>query len=128
MIKRYPALVIFLFALSIAAVFLAACGRASEQPLDQRLIGKWSGAQINKNGDPIPATWEFLEDGTMVTTITGLGQSFGAKWSVEGNRINLVSELDPDEPTYRDIEFVSENVMKATKAEANIEETWTRVK
>lgn len=118
--KRYLALVIFLVLLA-----LAACGGTAEQPLDQRLIGKWSGAQINKNGDPIPATWEFLEGGTMIVTITGLGQSFGAKWSAEGNRLNFTTEIDPDNPNYRDVEFVSEDVIKLKKE--GIEETFTRV-
>jgi hypothetical protein len=116
-----------LFLLLAIVVFLAACGgsEVSDLPLEQRLIGKWSGAQVNREGNPIPATWEFLEGGTMVVTITGLGQSFGAEWSAEGNRINFTTELDPDEPNYRDVEFVSDDVIKLTKE--GIEETFTRV-
>jgi hypothetical protein len=64
----------------------------------------------------------------MVITITGIDISFGATWSVEESRINIVSEIDPENPTYRDVEFVSDDVMKLTKAESNIVETWSRIK
>lgn len=113
--------------LILVALIVVACGGSggSEPPLEQRLIGKWSGTQINKNGDPIPATWEFLEGGTMVVKIVGLDIGYGAKWSVEGSRINFTTELAPDEPNYRDVEFVSEDVVKFSKE--GIEETFTRV-
>lgn len=116
------------FLMLVTALIVAACGGsgASDQPLEQRIIGKWSGVQVNKNGDPIPATWEFLEGGTMVVKITGLPVSYGAKWSAEGNRINFTTELNPDEPNYRDVEFVSDDVIKLKKE--GIEETFTRVK
>lgn len=113
--------------LILVALIVVSCGssRGADQPLEQRIIGKWSGIQVNSNGDPIPATWEFLEGGTMIVTITGLGQSFGAEWSTEGSRINFTTELAPDEPNYRDVEFVSDDVMKLSKED--IEETFTRV-
>lgn len=111
--------------LTLVILVVPACGSsgASEQPLNQRLIGKWSGAQVNRNGDAIPATWEFIEGGTMVVTV--LGQSYGADWSAEGNRLNFTTELNPDEPNYRDVEFVSEDVIKLKKE--GIEETFTRI-
>lgn len=113
--------------LILIALFVTACGDSgdSNQPLDQRLIGEWSGVQVNVNGDPIPATWEFLEGGTMVVKIVGLNASYGAKWSVEGNRLNFTTELDPDKPNYRNVEFVSEDIIKLTKE--GIEETFTRI-
>jgi hypothetical protein len=117
----------FLIVLYILTLVLAACGGSADPPLEERIIGTWSGAQTNVNGDKIPATWQFLEGGTMVVKITGTDISYGADWSVEGNRINLTTELAPDEPTYRDVEFVSDDVISMTKAESNIEETWTRV-
>lgn len=114
-----------IFILLVIVVLLAACGGNSEQPLEQRIIGKWSGTQVSANGERIPATWEFLEGGTMVVTITPLNTSYGATWTAEGNRINFTTELDPDNPNYREVEFVSEDVIKLSKED--IEETFTRV-
>lgn len=106
---------------------LAACGDSggSDQPLEQRILGKWSGVQTSASGDKIPATWEFLEDGTMVVEIVGMGMGYGAEWSAEGGRINFTTELAPDEPNYRDVEFVNEDTVKFSKE--GIEETFTRV-
>ncbi len=114
--KRLVILVILLFA-------LGACG-GGEAPLEERIIGTWEGAMTNTNGDKIPATWQFLEGGTMLVDAGGL-VSYGATWEVEGNRINIVTELAPDDPTYRDAEFVSDDVVKLTKED--ITETWSRV-
>lgn len=113
--------------LILVTLVLVSCGSSggNDQPLEQRIIGKWSGVQVNVNGDPIPATWEFIEGGTMVVKITGLNVSYGAKWTAEGNRIDFTTELDPDKPNYRNVEFVSEDTMKLTKE--GIEETFTRI-
>lgn len=113
--------------LILVTLTLAACGGsgAEAQPLNQRIIGKWSGAMTNTEGDKVPATLEFLEDGTMIVRITGLDVSYGAEWSTEGSRLNFTTELSPDEPNYRDVEFVSEDVVKLSKE--GIEETFTRV-
>ena len=115
--------------LIVTSLVLVACGGlgSKEPPLEERILGTWSGAQTNADGDKIPATWEFLEGGTMVIKIFGLDMAFGATWSVEGNRINFVLELDSENPTYRDVEFVSDDVIKLTKAEGDIVETWTRI-
>jgi len=113
--------------LVLITISLAACGGSgsSERPLEQRIIGKWSGIQTNAEGDKFPATWEFIEGGTMIVKIIGVDVSYGAKWSAEGSRINFTTELAPDEPNYRDVEFVSEDVIKLKKE--GIEDTWTRV-
>jgi hypothetical protein len=116
-----------IFFLLVLGFVLVACG-GGDKLIEERIIGKWSGAQTNANGDKIPATWEFLEGGIMIVEVVGMGFSYGAEWSVEGNRINLVTELAPDDPTYRDVEFVSDDVIKLTKQESGIEETWSRVK
>lgn len=113
---------IILFVLLL--LMLVACG-GSEQPIEERIIGEWSGLQTATSGDKIPATWEFLEDGTMIVNVGGF--SYGADWSVDGNRVTIATELDPDNPTYRDVEFVSDDVVKLTKDEGDIEETWSRV-
>ena len=94
-------------------------------PIEERILGKWSGAMTNIQGDKIPATWTFMEGRVMVVNINLLGVSYGAEWYVEGNRIHIISELDPNNPTYRDVEFVSDNVIILTKED--IQETWTRV-
>lgn len=117
---------LFLFTI-LFIVLLAGCGGSGEPPIEDRIIGEWSGLQTATGGDKVPATWEFLEGGTMVVTIEGVGISYGAEWSVDGDRINIVTELDPENPTYRDVEFVSDDVVRMTKAESDIEETWTRV-
>lgn len=103
-------------------IILAACG-GGDAPIEERIIGEWSGLQTSTNGEKIPATWEFLEDGTMIVKIGTL--SYGAEWSVEGNRVNIAAGFDPANPTYRDVEFVSDDVMRMTKED--IEETWSRV-
>jgi hypothetical protein len=59
--------------------------------------------------------------------VFGFGITYGADWYVEGNRLHIITELDPDTPTYRDVEFVSDDLMLFTKDEAEITETWTRV-
>lgn len=115
MIKRLPLLLIVLL--------LAACGGNGDAPIEQRIIGKWSGLQTAISGDKVPATWEFFEGGTMVVNVGGF--NYGAEWSVDGNRVNIATELAPDDPTYRDVEFVSDDVMTLTKED--IKETWTRV-
>lgn len=114
--------------LVIASFVLVGCGGAGSNnlPLDKRLIGKWSGLIVNKNGDKIPAEWEFLEGGTMVTTVKILDISYGGTWSAEGNRLNFVTEVNPEEQNYREVEFVSDDVIKLTKED--ITETFTRVK
>lgn len=109
----------------VLVLFVAvACGGGGDD-VESRLIGKWSGAQTNPQGDKIPATWEFLEGGTMVVTVVPLDITYGAEWSVDGNRINIATELDPENPTYRDVEFVSDDVIRLTKGDTV--ETWTRV-
>jgi len=104
---------------------LAACGGGGGVPIEERIIGEWSGLHTATGGQKVPATWEFLEGGTMVVSVGGI--TYGADWSVDGDRVNIATELDPDNPTYRDVEFVSDDVMRLTKAESDIEETWTRV-
>lgn len=95
-------------------------------PTEKRIIGKWSGVMTNKKGEKIPAFWTFMDGGTMIIEINILEYSYGAKWSVEGDRIHIVPETDPDSPTYRDVEFLTDDVMILTKEETNIKETWTR--
>jgi hypothetical protein len=95
-------------------------------PLEERVIGEWSGFMTNVNNDKIPATWTFLDNGIMA--VSAMGFSYGAEWYLEDNRIHIISELDPNNPTYRDIEFISGDLMILTKEEADIKETWTRVK
>lgn len=115
--------------LVIVSVVLVACGGgASGKPANERIIGKWSGMMTNKNGGKIPIEWEFLEGGTMVVKAAVMNISFGGTWAVEGSRLNFVTEVDPEVKNYRDIEFVSDDVVKFTKAEADITETFTRVK
>jgi hypothetical protein len=118
--------VLFLIVISL---ILVACGGlgGNEPPVEERIVGKWSGLMVNVNGDRVPVEWEFLDGGTMVTRISMVGISYGGTWSVGGNRINFVTEVDPEKKNYRDVEFVSDDVMKLTKAESNIVETWTRV-
>ncbi len=64
----------------------------------------------------------------MVVSFVGLEFSYGATWWVEGNRVHIATEVDPDEPTYRDVTFVSDTVVSMTKSESGIEETWTRIR
>jgi len=113
--------------LILMSLILVGCGgaRSKKPSLEERIIGKWSGVQTSVSGDKVPAVWEFIEGGTMIIRIVGVDISFGATWSVEGNRINIVPELDPERPTYRDVEFVSDDVMKLTKED--IVETWARL-
>lgn len=113
--------------LILVTLVLVSCGGSggNDQPLEQRIIGKWSGVLTNVNGDKIPANWEFIEGGAMVVKIIGLDVSYGGKWLVEGSRINFTTELDPEKSNYRDVEFVSEDTMKLTKE--GIEETFTRI-
>jgi hypothetical protein len=96
-------------------------------PIEERIIGKWSGVMTNKNGDKIPAFWTFLDGGVMVIELNPFGFSYGAEWHVEGSRIHIIPETDPNDQTYRDVEFVTDDVMILTKEEADIRETWTRV-
>lgn len=116
--KRIALLLLLLF------FALAACG-GGDPPIEDRIIGQWSGLQTATGGQKVPATWEFLEGGTMVVSAGGI--TYGADWSVDGNRVNIATELAPESPTYRDVEFVSDDVMRMTKEESGIEETWTRV-
>jgi len=95
--------------------------------IEERILGKWSGAMTNKNGDKVPALWTFIDGGVMVIEIDLLGYSYGAEWYVEGNRIHIIPETDSDNSTYRDAGFVTDDVMILTKGEADIKETWTRV-
>ena len=97
-------------------------------PIEKRIIGKWSGVMTNKNGDQIPAFWTFIDGGVMTIEISLLEYSYGGEWYVEGNRIYIIPETDPNTPTYRDAEFVTDDVMILSKEEANIKETWTRIK
>ena len=96
-------------------------------PIEDRIIGKWSGSMTNKNNEKVLAYWTFLDDGHMIVEIFGFGVTYGADWYVEGNRLHLVTEMDPSNPTYRDIEFVNDDVIIMTKDEADIKETWTRI-
>lgn len=109
--------------LLLVSLILLGCAASTSE----RIIGKWSGTQTNAAGNKLPATWEFIEGGTMVISITGLA-SYGATWEADGNRITIVTELSPDKSTYRDVEFINDDTVKMTKAEAGITETWTRVK
>lgn len=92
-----------------------------------QVLGKWSGAQTSTNGEMVPALWEFLPDGTMLVSFVGIDFKYGASWSIDGNRITIVTELEPDRSTYRDVEFLSADVMRLTKDEAAIVETWSRI-
>ena len=95
--------------------------------IEERIIGKWSGAMTNTSGDKILAFWTFIDGGVMIVEINIFGYSYGAKWYVEGSRIHVITEIDPNNPTYRDAEFVTDDVMILTKEESDIKETWTRV-
>jgi len=94
--------------------------------IEDRIIGTWSGAMTNTNGDKLPAIWTFLDGGVMVVEIPILEASYGATWYADGNRIYITTELDPDNETYRDVEFVNDDLMILTKDEGNISETWIR--
>lgn len=94
-------------------------------PLEMRILGKWQGGFVNKNGDKVPAFWSFYEGGVMVTEITLVGVSYGGEWWVEGDRIIFVTEMNPNEENYRDIKFVDDDVMQTIKNDTV--ETWTRV-
>jgi len=76
------------------------------------------------SGETIPATWEFLGGGVMIVSIPQVNITYGASWSFAGDRMNIVTELDPENPTYRDIEFVSNDVFIASKE--SFSETWSR--
>lgn len=107
----------------ILVMFLVVgCLGTKSAPLEERIIGEWSGAQTTTSGDKVPAVWTFLEDGTMLVAVGPF--AYGAKWSVDGDRLNIVTELSPERPTYRDVEFLSDNVVRLTKEE--VVETWTR--
>ena len=95
-------------------------------PIGEWIIGKWSGAMTNSNGDKIPAFWSFLDGGVMLVEIPLADVSYGAEWRLEGTRLHITTELDPENPTYRDVEFVSEDLMILTKDESGIRETWMR--
>ena len=95
-------------------------------PLEERILGKWQGGFVNKNGDKVPAIWTLYNDGTMVIEITLFPMSYGGKWWVENNRLYFTTEISPDEENYRDIEFPDDDVMRTIKND--IIETWTRVK
>ena len=97
-------------------------------PIEERIIGTWTGAMTNANGDKLPATWTILEGGVMVVEVLMFDVTYGAEWRVEGDRMHITTELDPDNPTYRDIEFVNDDLMILTKDESNIKETWAREK
>lgn len=97
-------------------------------PIEIRILGTWSGAMTNHNGDQIPAQWTFMQGGIMIVEFPYLGMSYGAEWSIQGNRINIVTELDPNDPTYRDVEFISDDIIILSKEESGISETWTRVR
>jgi len=107
----------------IVMVFLVGCS-VTLKPTSECIIGVWTGMQTSANGDKVPATWEFIEGGTMLVEVAGGVFSYGATWEVNGNRINIVTELDPEKPTYRDVEFKSNDVMVLTKLD--IVETWQR--
>jgi hypothetical protein len=102
-------------------------GAIDEVSIEGRIIGKWSGLQTSSSGDKVPAIWQFLEGGVMVIQFPAVSISYGAEWSVDGNRITIVTEIDPANPTYRDVEFLSDDVMRLTKDESGIEEIWTRI-
>ena len=104
-------------------VFLLGCS-AVAKPTSKRIIGVWTGMQTAANGEKVPAKWEFVEGGTMLVEVAGGVFSYGATWEVTGNRIDIVTELDPEKPTYRDVEFKSNDVMVLTKLD--IVETWQR--
>lgn len=115
--------------LIVFSLVLLSCGLgswATEKPLNERIVGKWSGLLVNKNGDKLPAEWEFLDKGTMVIRITTAGVSYGGTWSAEGNRINFTTEANPEEKNYREVEFVSDDVVKLTKE--SVTETFSRIK
>ena len=97
------------------------------EPHEARIIGVWAGAMTNKNGEKILAHWTFMEEGVMIVNFDLLNISYGAEWHIEEGRLFITTELDPTMPTYRDIEFASDDVMILTKDETNIRETWTRV-
>lgn len=111
------------FVFVLVTVLLSGCAA----PIEKRIIGTWSGAMTNKEGEKIPASWTFMDGGIMLIEINILEYRYGAEWSVEGNRIHIIPETDPNNPTYRDVEFVTDDVMILTKEEAGIKETWTRV-
>lgn len=117
---------VMLFLVIVSFVLVGCGGPGGGKPIQERVIGKWTGAMVNKNGDRIPVEWEFLEGGTMVTKFPMLNISYGGAWSAESSRINFTTEIDPEEKNYRDVEFVSDDVMKLTKED--FEETFTRVK
>jgi len=40
--------------------------------------------------------------------------------------MHLPSSFNPEESTYRDIEFITDDIIRLTNSEADIVETWTR--
>ena len=57
-----------LLIITLLTLLLAACG-GDDPPIEERIIGKWSGLQTATSGDKVPATWEFLEGGTMIVYV-----------------------------------------------------------
>lgn len=111
------------FILLLCLLFVACSGLSPEEA---QLIGKWEGLQTTINGTKVPATWEFQASDTLIINPSDSLIIYEADWSMEGNRIFITTEIDPENPTYRDVEFIADDTMKLTKGKG-IEETWQRI-
>jgi len=92
-----------------------------------RILGEWSGAYSNKDGEKILATMTYYEGGIRITEVTLFGMSFSSEWWFEGDRMYFISELSPEKTNFRDVEFIADDVMRTTKEESDVVETWKRV-
>lgn len=114
-----------LFLLAVLFLLLACSGDSGPPPIEKRILGVWDGLQTNGVGDKLPASWEFVEGGKLIVNIKLMDVTYLADWYVDGNRIHITTEIQPDKPTYRDAEFLNDNMLKLTKDDT-IEETWVR--
>lgn len=111
--------------LLLVGILLIGCKK--EEPLEKRILGTWSGREVNVNGEMLPATWEFLEGGTLIARIPSEDITYELTWElVQDKRINIFTHLAP-EPTYLDVEFVSDDEIKLIEVESGNESALIRV-
>lgn len=113
----------------VVMLLMVACGGGGDDTA-QRIIGKWSGALENENGDVFPSNWEFTGDGKLIVIVAPDSLNItqvADYWFDDDGALRMQDPNSDDEPGRREIEFITDDTMTLTAVNSGIVTTLTRI-